>query len=555
MSYTLLKQIYCDKFQINGKPRGPINFKKGLNVVLGGESGTNSIGKSTFLMILDFVFGGKDYVKKDTDVQKNVGSHIIKFIFEFDNKEYYFSRSTKNFQNVNVCNEKFEPQKGKEMTLEEYLSFLARNYGLDLPGLSFRNAVGRFIRVYNRQTINEKRPLQNVAQEAGKQQVYGLLKLFNKYDSIKEREEATEKAENAYSVFKNASQYKYVPIVESKKQYDKNDSKITRLESQLKELERKNNAGTLNIDDMQASRLREIMGNLSQLRERRNLYLNRLSVIEDNENSGPNKLESNYKELKRFFPDVNIEMIQKVDGFHQQIINILEKEFYEEKKSLDDKIKDIDHLVSGLNSEAQKINSQQAPNVQTALLNEYADKIVKLNQLKKENKNYNEKLRLTKEKQDQQKVLKSTVSTELNEVEASLNKEMADLNTEICGSSLFQPPHIELKPKQYSFETINDQGTGTSYKGLILFDQACLELTVLPFFIHDSLLFSNIEVDRRNKIIKMYGNETKQIFIAIDTIDLLSPDAQHIIEEHAVLRLERGGKELFGRSWNEQRSS
>ena len=53
----------------------------------------------------------------------------------------------------------------------------------------------------------------------------------------------------------------------------------------------------------------------------------------------------------------------------------------------------------------------------------------------------------------------------------------------------------------------------------------------------------------------MYSNETKQIFIAIDTTDLLSPDVQHIIEEHSVLRLERGGKELFGRSWNEQRSS
>lgn len=555
MNYTVLKQIYCDKFQINGKPRGPINFKEGLNVVLGGESGTNSIGKSTFLMILDFVFGGKDYVKKDTDVQKNVGSHIIKFIFEFNNQEYYFSRSTKNFLSVNVCNEKFEPQKDKQMTLEEYLGFLAKNYGLNLPGLSFRNAVGRFIRVYNRQTINEKKPLQNATQEAGKQQVYGLLKLFNKYASIEEREIAAEKAEKAYSVFKNASQYKYVPIVSSKKQYDKNVSEIARLEEQLKELETKNNEGTLNIDDMQASRLRDIMSNLSKLRERRNLYLNRLSVIDDNEKSGPKKLETNYKELKKFFPDVDMEMIRKVDGFHQQITNILENEFSEEKKSLNNKIKDIDYFISSLNSEAQKINNQQAPNIQTALLNEYADKMAKLNQLKNENKNYNEKLRLNNDKQSQQNVLRSTVNTELKEVESSLNKKMADLNTEICGSNSFQPPHIELGPKQYSYETINDQGTGTSYKGLILFDQACLELTALPFFIHDSLLFSNIEVNRKNKIIKMYSNETKQIFIAIDTTDLLSPDVQHIIEEHSVLRLERGGKELFGRSWNEQRSS
>lgn len=39
---------------------------------------------------------------------------------------------------------------------------------------------------------------------------------------------------------------------------------------------------------------------------------------------------------------------------------------------------------------------------------------------------------------------------------------MAKLNEEICGSSSFQPPHIELKANNYSFETINDQGTGTS---------------------------------------------------------------------------------------------
>ena len=76
MYYILLKQISCDEFQIDGHPRGPINFKKGLNVVLGGKSGTNSIGKSTFLMILDFVFGGTDYITKDSDVQKMLGNIV-----------------------------------------------------------------------------------------------------------------------------------------------------------------------------------------------------------------------------------------------------------------------------------------------------------------------------------------------------------------------------------------------------------------------------------------------------------------------------------------------
>ena len=129
---------------------------------------------------------------------------------------------------------------------------------------------------------------------------------------------------------------------------------------------------------------------------------------------------------------------------------------------------------------------------------------------------------------------------------------MASLNEQVCGSSSFKPPRIELKPTGYNFETINDQGTGTSFKGLIIFDQACLDLTRLPFFVHDSLLFSNIEIDRRNRIIEMYAQETKQIFISIDSIEVLSKKAQEIIRDNTVLTLERGGKELFGRSWNEQ---
>lgn len=50
----------------------------------------------------------------------------------------------------------------------------------------------------------------------------------------------------------------------------------------------------------------------------------------------------------------------------------------------------------------------------------------------------------------------------------------------------------------------------------------------------------------------MYAQETKQIFISIDSIEVLSEKAQEIIRENTVLTLERGGKELFARSWNEQ---
>lgn len=233
----------------------------------------------------------------------------------------------------------------------------------------------------------------------------------------------------------------------------------------------------------------------------------------------------------------------------------MKEEFEKEKNSLEKNISEIDHHINELVTEARKIKNQQAPNVQTAILNDYADKKAELKRLEDENKNYEKKKELKEAQKDQNEALKTTVNTQLAEVQHLLNEKMAKLNEEICGSSSFQPPHIELKANNYSFETINDQGTGTSFKGLILFDQACLELTRLPFFIHDSLMFSNIEIDRKDKIIEMYGKENKQVFISIDTIDLLSDKAQQIIKKHTVLTLERGGKELFGRSWNEQQSN
>mgnify|MGYP005895243549 FL=1 len=96
----MLVEVRCDKFVSNGKTREPIRFHAGLNAVLGDDNGSNSIGKSTFLMILDFVFGGSDYVKKCVDVQENVKEHTICFAFSFDGQTYYFSRNTVDYNNV-----------------------------------------------------------------------------------------------------------------------------------------------------------------------------------------------------------------------------------------------------------------------------------------------------------------------------------------------------------------------------------------------------------------------------------------------------------------------
>lgn len=49
------------------------------------------------------------------------------------------------------------------------------------------------------------------------------------------------------------------------------------------------------------------------------------------------------------------------------------------------------------------------------------------------------------------------------------------------------------------------RGTGSEYKELILFNIACLKVSELPFIIYDSLLFTDIEMDRVEKIIKFFS--------------------------------------------------
>ena len=74
----MLHEIYCQEFS-----QKRIRFNSGLNVVLGTNMGDNSIGKSTFLMIVDFVFGGDTYAKSK-DIQRNVTAHDIYFSFKKD---------------------------------------------------------------------------------------------------------------------------------------------------------------------------------------------------------------------------------------------------------------------------------------------------------------------------------------------------------------------------------------------------------------------------------------------------------------------------------------
>lgn len=133
----MLIELQCDKFISNGKVREPIKFHAGLNSVLGDDNASNSISKSTFLMILDFVFGGSDYVNKCKDVQENVKDHTFNFTFDFERKQYCFSRNSVDYKYVTKCDTNYKPlPENCRISVEEYGQFLSKMYGVSTDGLS-----------------------------------------------------------------------------------------------------------------------------------------------------------------------------------------------------------------------------------------------------------------------------------------------------------------------------------------------------------------------------------------------------------------------------------
>lgn len=136
--------------------QGTIDFHEGLNVVLGDNKGSNSIGKSTLLMIIDFIFGGNTYISHNTDVVTNLGHHEFGFTFKFNNIEYHFVRGTENPDVVYYSNKKYEKLDGKNVN--EYTKKLKQLYGLESDQLTFRAAVNTYSRVWGKENNNVKNP-------------------------------------------------------------------------------------------------------------------------------------------------------------------------------------------------------------------------------------------------------------------------------------------------------------------------------------------------------------------------------------------------------------
>ncbi len=550
----MLYEIYCDKFATkkDGQliPRGRIQLREGLNTVLGDKAAQNSIGKSTFLLIVDFCFGGDDYINpKICKAKEKLHSHTINFAFKFGERIDYFCRRTNTPSEVGICNSDYEILKTE--SLEEFKKYLLEAYRIQTPSISFRDMVGRFLRIYGRENYAERYPLKygEAKQEAS---IEALEKMFNVYTFIAEYKSVYDDKSKRSKLREDATKLgEMTNVARTKKEFKANEKEIERLRTELQQLMDREDADLSEAETNNLDKASEIRGQITVLKRRRSRLVSQLNAVKANMSGGLTPVEEDLTELSEFFPEVDIQKLAQIEHFHDKMQHILSQE-------MGDEIAQLQVLIDTVTAEMIRLQEEQRKlGVPVTLPKKFIDRVVEVQRqidiLIAKNKAYEKSAKLKTEKNDAKIQLEDVRETQLQVVETSINQEMTRLNDYIYDGERYAPAikfgNSRTGKPTYDFWTEDDTGAGTNFKGLIIFDLALLRLTELPVIAHDSNIFKNIADLPIDKIMELYQQSKKQVFIAFDKEDTFYDVTRDIVHSTKVIELYENGGELYGWSW------
>lgn len=542
----MLIEMKSSAFKKQGEERPPIHFKEGLNVVLGKEDGAMSIGKSSSLLAIDFVFGGDTYIKSDG--VKKEGHHTIFFTFEFDGEKFFFARKTSDSNTIFICDKNYELT-GAQYTKDEYTTWLKDKYHLDFVGLSFRIALSSFFRIYGKKNTDELNPLQGIPGQNMDKSISSIVTLFDRFKDIEEFKANVTEHKRKLDAYKEARRYQFISdLVGGQKKYEENLAIIHDLELQLatlmEEVEKGHSEEEIELNKKKAALMNEklTIENAIHTKEMK------LRLVSMSLEYGLYPTEADMTALQEFFPEVNLRKLYEVERYHQKLAKILDAQFADEKTAIEGEISALQQHLGGINAQIKQLGF--VGNISREFLDRHSALKSEINALKNQNQAFLTQNELQAAKANADAILKRSIEDILLEIEETLNSKMKEFNDSLFTTKK-KPPHVHFNAyNSYKFETPDNTGTGSNYKGMIVYDLAVLFTTALPALAHDSLLFKNLGKDVEDGIIRIYNSTKKQIFIAYDKQGDCRPETQKILENNCVLRLSTNNCELYGRSWD-----
>ena len=588
----MLYEIWSDKFRTGGTEgeiRPPIRFHAGLNAVLGTQTRSNSIGKSTFLMVIDFVFGGSDYL--ESNAHTFVGEHEIYFTFRFGDTLHHFCRKTLEKDVVYLCgncswtdeqarleririhDEKVNADTEdvpalrdtdlnpyilttQTLTVEDYCKWLFEQYHIQSEGITFRNIISRYFRVYGRSNHDEHQPLHNTPKEASEKAITALQRLFGETQQIKDLKAYEKEKKDERDAYKAAQKYHLVRHITTKRALKEATAERDKLQAALVELLKKNDREAEQADLSHSDEAAAIKRKLATLRRNRSRLKSQLEALYINIDGHTVITQGDLSDLTHFFPAANIGELQSIEHFHQKLRTVLAAEMAEERTELQTSINAINTEINGLEEQLRSIGI--TTHISVPFLEKHSELTLQIRDLNDQIRSYQENLDVENAYRNAKNMLKDAQEKELPRIAGEINSQMTRISDAILGPER-EAPRLDLKDgKSYTFGTTTNFGTGNNYKNLIIYDLSILTKTSLPAIIHDSFLLTDIGDIPTGRIVKQYleiAKLGKQVFIALDKTESYGPETDKDLNDNQVLYLSEGGNELFGWSWDKKAGS
>lgn len=519
--------MYLIELSANKPSFQKINFKDGLNFIIGGMSNEqknkkstyNGVGKSLMIRIIHFCLG----CSKIKSFEKSLNDWEFTLKFRIDNNNYTVKRKC-NEQNRIVLN-------GKEMSVTEFNDFMgATLFFLDkvkYKYLTYRPLISRFIRpnkygydnydtFVHKETEYAKNLCNNYLLGLDVSLVDKKKELVCKKKEVTEAKKIFEKDETIQSFFKKK---------------EKIDVSIINLEQNIEKL--KNEIKNFKIADNYYEIRKEADEEQIELNNLENELLLMKNAVENIDKSlsiktdiSKDKIIAMYQEAQVELNDMVVKKLEEVEVFHNKLLENRVKRLIKQKNEIKSKIKEI---------EKQKVGLSQALDENLKLLGAYGalDEYNSLNSKLNEYQNRLEKLNDYKELIEKYKNELNNVNINLQQENIITNDYLKDskdiINQNILvfrelaqrfypnKTSGIQIDNNESEKNQNRFnvsvEIQDDSSDGVN--GIKIF---CYDYTIMlngynnnvRFIWHDSRLFSDIDPRQKSECIKIADEYTKK---------------------------------------------
>lgn len=297
--------------------------------------------------------------------------------------------------------------------------------------------------------------------------------------------------------------------------------------------------------------LRRLQQDKNKLGNSRDDLQNKVSRLQREISGITPRLSANIALVAEFFPTVNVERIEQVEAFHQKIGSIVRRELKDELAAALTQYKFLSDEIASLEDRIQAaLESKGMPDdlfKRVFELKEVTDKAAE------ENKFFEQKVQLDDAIKLSAQRLEKIYTQIFLEIEEKINVKLKAFNRVVYGPKRNSSELRIKSANSYKFTSPDDTGTGKSFAGLIGFDMAMLSLTRLPFVIHDSVIYKNIEVPATRKILRILSSvKLKQIFLSFDESQKFGALAEKTLKKFMVLKLSHDGL-LYTKDWRDKK--